>query len=418
MASSSTFGAYGGMSGIPAGLDDKQRSVYDTLIKLRNQRKQRTEAPPNIAVITDLAKDFDDLTAMVVLKELHRLGLIKLCGFIANLKPERKRAIYGRGALDSLGLIHIPIAIGTDGIGTQPPGNKLPQDTLTEYAYEFKAPFYTRTVSNPPTFRKGADLLDDICLKAQKEGKKVTFLLISSLKDIHEFTSDKPQNARRQGLFQAVVKNVVLQGDYDINPQLTPKAAAANNIFAWDAAQGFHKLMDTTPIQSAVYTKSVAYTTHLTPKDFADLAATGHEIGKHLYKVHTSQEREYYHGAWYAPTIFTRERFLEKKTNWYESHNDTDPYPNPDTGEILQYLTKVVVYDALAALAAAGQDVLAALRIKDENRDLHEIVGHVGPEPVKEDIPDVNVENMRGAIKALLKGSFLASKQGLPSSPS
>jgi hypothetical protein len=55
-------------------------------------------------VITDLAKDYNDLAAIVVLKELYRLGFVHLKAFIANLELSCKRAIYGRAALDSLGL--------------------------------------------------------------------------------------------------------------------------------------------------------------------------------------------------------------------------------------------------------------------------------------------------------------------------
>jgi hypothetical protein len=55
-------------------------------------------------VITDLAKDYDDLAVIIVLKELYRLRFMHLEAFIANLELSRKRAIYGRVALDSLGL--------------------------------------------------------------------------------------------------------------------------------------------------------------------------------------------------------------------------------------------------------------------------------------------------------------------------
>jgi hypothetical protein len=65
-----------------------------------------------VVVITDVAKDYDDLAAIVVLKELHRLGYVRLEAFIVNLKPARKRAIYLRAALDSLGLQDIPVGVG------------------------------------------------------------------------------------------------------------------------------------------------------------------------------------------------------------------------------------------------------------------------------------------------------------------
>jgi hypothetical protein len=40
-----------------------------------------------IMVITDLTKDYNDLTVIVVLKELYYLGFVHLKAFIANLKP-------------------------------------------------------------------------------------------------------------------------------------------------------------------------------------------------------------------------------------------------------------------------------------------------------------------------------------------
>jgi hypothetical protein len=57
-----------------------------------------------VVVITDLAKDYNDLAVIVVLKELYRLRFVHLKAFITNLEPSRKRAIYGQAALDFFGL--------------------------------------------------------------------------------------------------------------------------------------------------------------------------------------------------------------------------------------------------------------------------------------------------------------------------
>jgi hypothetical protein len=82
-------------------------------------------------VITDLAKDYNDLAAIVVLKELHRLGFVYLEAFIANLEPSRKRAIYRQAVLDSLGLQDVPISVGT----------KTSIIKHKEYKYEFDSLF-------------------------------------------------------------------------------------------------------------------------------------------------------------------------------------------------------------------------------------------------------------------------------------
>jgi hypothetical protein len=66
--------------------------------------KANNRKAPGVVVITDLAKDYNNLAAIVVLKELHCLGFVHLKAFIANLEPSHKRAIYRQAALDSLSL--------------------------------------------------------------------------------------------------------------------------------------------------------------------------------------------------------------------------------------------------------------------------------------------------------------------------
>jgi hypothetical protein len=62
---------------IPSGLSIDEKIVYQRLIELRRIRGCENQGPLEVVVITDLAKDYDDLSAMVVLKELHRIGLSK-----------------------------------------------------------------------------------------------------------------------------------------------------------------------------------------------------------------------------------------------------------------------------------------------------------------------------------------------------
>jgi hypothetical protein len=81
-------------------------------------------------VITDLAKDYDDLAAIVVLKELYRLRFVYLEVFIANLELSRKRTIYRQVALDSLGFQDVPISIGTKASITKHEEYKYKFDSL------------------------------------------------------------------------------------------------------------------------------------------------------------------------------------------------------------------------------------------------------------------------------------------------
>lgn len=400
-------GRYSSANIIPTGLSKEEKSIYDTLLNTYKQREATSEKAPNIVVITDLAKDYDDLAAMVVLKELHRLGLVNLFGFVANLTPATKRAMYGRGALDSLGLKDIPIAIGTNGIGSPPPGQTSPSDAAKEHDYEFTASFYTQIAENPPAMRRGNEFLKRVCEDAQHSGKKITFLLLSSLQDVSEFSSANPE------LFKAVVKNVILQGGYTAKP-LKPSDKAVNNRFHWPAAEYFHSLLAKEEIQSAVYTKHAAFMAPLDTTLLKKMEATGHVLGVYLKQVHIQQEKVYYYNAVEHGEFWTQDEYLKKRTCWFDHNKPDDVKPSHDLkkDEIDKWLTVVIVYDALAALGAAGQDVMDALDIKVESSEIHEIVGIAGP--VKDShIPGIEVEKMKAALKALLVGSLLAANQKL-----
>ena len=62
---------------IPSGLSIDENTVYQRLIELRRTRGCEGQSPPEVVDIEDLAKDYDDLSGKIVLKELHRLGLSK-----------------------------------------------------------------------------------------------------------------------------------------------------------------------------------------------------------------------------------------------------------------------------------------------------------------------------------------------------
>ena len=386
---------------IPQGLSEKERSHYETLIDLVEANPLREQ--PHVVVITDLAKDYDDLAAMVVLKELHRLGVVKLLGFIANLMPAEKRAQFGRGALDSLGLRDIPIAQGTSGF---PPSARRKH---TELAYEFDCDFMAKDerVSNG---NGGDRLLCRLCDDAIKSQQKLTLVLISSLEDIYTFSKN------HRDLLRGAVRNIVLQGGYTISAEgkLQPEETANNNRYDMDAAKEFHAFMQECKIPSAVYTKVAAFATPLTSDLFAEMAETNHPLGKHLRKVQVSQDLSFYKTASnknpekrFAP-FMDQKWFLENKTSWFDADPDRDdPFPEGDA--VIPWLNKVIVYDALAAVGASGSDALDALKVLTNTNtpphSIHQIVGFAGPPSD----PGVDPKQMASVLSALLKGSLLTS---------
>ncbi|KAG0647211.1 hypothetical protein D0Z07_7192 [Hyphodiscus hymeniophilus] len=397
---------------IPPGLSEMERSHYETLINfvaINNKRKV-----PRVVVITDLAKDYDDLAAMIVLKELHRLGVVQLLGFIANLMPAEERTRFGRGALDSLGLERIPIAAGTSGF----PRSARKKHNVLQYEFdcEFMA---TDARVKQACGESGEDLLRALCNEAATDSeKKLTLVLISSLEDIYTFSQKEPD------LLRKAVSNIVLQGGYTISKdgKLEPDEAANNNRYDFDAARYFHTFMDQNEIPSTVYTKVAAFATPLTSALFAEMAETNHPLGRHLRKVQVAQDLSFYKkscepepGDRFAP-FMDREWFLKNKTDWFEAQKrkaDQEPAPPPEGDEVIPYLTKVIVYDALAAVGASGADALEALKVLTQTNTAprHQIVGVAGP---PED-PGVDPEQMGTLLSALLKGSLLSCPPQGPS---
>jgi len=390
----------GNMSEIPRGLNGPEVAVYETIARAVEARADLGIDPPYIAVITDLGKDYDDLAAMVVLKELRRLGVVRLGGFVANLVPSQKRAQFGRGSLDLLGLDGIPMATGLQ------TGSGIHKELPYEFECEFMAPEST-------VAETGEQLLERLFTQAVDNGEKMTVLCISSLADIAQFSQKHAELVRN------AVSNVVLQGGYTIDAEgkLRPDEAAANNFYDFEAAKKWHTFIQESHIPSTVYTKVAAFATPLTSELFATLAETKHLLGEHLRRVQVYQDRTFYERSCltnpqdrFRP-FMDQEWFLKHKSSWYDEVHPKDA-DLPVGDEIIPYLTKVVVYDALAAVGAAGKDVLNALNVlkpipkSTTAPSIHQIVG-------SPDSTGVNEQEMATVISALTKGSLMASRQGL-----
>lgn len=390
---------------IPKRLPKDLQAIYHILLKVKEARALIGTVPLPLVVVTDLAKDYDDLTATVVYKELHRLGLVELRGLVANLMPADKRARFGRGALDSLGLPNIPIAKGLKGV----PEN----DSYPTHEYEFDCPF----MAAEEIKLEGEELLFRLCKDAMLKGEKLTLLCLSSLEDISIFAQKFPN------LLRKAVSNIVLQGGYNIvDGILQADGAAANNHFHPEAAKSFHTFMQNSRVPSVVYTKAAAFAVNppLMPELFEKMDKTRNAVGQHLNAVQERQELEFYTTACgpvekrFRPE-FDQEHFLRNRTTWYQTHTEKDE--RPDGKDVIPYC-KLTVYDALAALGAAGEDAVNALEIISMPPSGRPSSIHIKVGDGKDGNPGINGPKMSIALRALLYGSILAVQQGLSSNPS
>ncbi|CAD6448431.1 1379aa71-ffbd-4048-878b-fc5d60cd9660 [Sclerotinia trifoliorum] len=427
---------------IPDGLEEADRAIYQKIIDTVGDLRKENFVIPHVVVITDLGKDYDDLTAMIVLKELHRLGAIKLEGFVANLFPADKRAHLGRRALDLLGLQDVPVGEGTKGT----------DDPAKSQYYEFppnvmgKEPY--------PIQPEGLKCLMDIKAKAESEGFKLTFCLISSLQDICEFERQlQPQDLLQPHPLKQITAKVVLQGAYNLEncpgPQrrsiLKADRIAANNDFNWPAAEAFHSFLDREKVPSVVYTKTAAYDSYLRPSIFEDMSKTGQALGIALKGIEGPQNTRFYEGSCNmvggkpAPFMPGRDQqwFLSRRTHYFDNRKrESNPELLPKGAEILKYC-KVIVYDALAALGTLPEAILDALDVLENpnyekqpaHNELHRVVG-IKPEKnwesaTQDDLdkarsfkdeenpfksPASTTGNMKKVLEALLMGAMLDCK--------
>ncbi|CZR58756.1 uncharacterized protein PAC_08648 [Phialocephala subalpina] len=403
---------------IPSGFTREEGQVYETLLKIVDERAKHAgdgkQRIPHIAVVTDLAKDYDDLLAMMCLKELHRLGVVYVEGFVANLMPADKRALFGRGALDSMGYTDIPIGIGTIGD---------PNRTLEAHSHEFdNTEEFMAAPEKVKDFKDGQELLDIIFKEAKEKGHKITVLTISSLMDMAKF-SEEHEELLAEGL-----ENVVLQGGYRIiNGKLTADFAAQNNKFDEEGANVFHAFLQKRDIHSTAWTKVAATAVPLYNDLFEFLDQSGHPLGPYLRTVQVRQDLNFYERACsdhpYAPYM-TQHWYVQTKSTWFAAgHEPDEEYPKGE--DMIPYFTKVVAYDALAAVGSAGDDVLKEFGIvkpivkrKDVEDEFHKLVGipavrESEGQPGLPQEENFDAEMMGTVITALLKGSILAKLQGL-----
>jgi hypothetical protein len=435
---------------IPQGLDRELIDVYHILHQVRDTREKDNIETQAVFVISDIAKDYDDLVAWIILKELHRLKIIELKGFITNLILTDERARYGRGVLDLLGLHDIPVGKGEDAV------DESARKQFEQHSHEFEDATFMAPKTTP--FENGHQLLKEVLTDAEKHGYKVRLLLLSSLTDIAKFSHDFPNLVKKQ------VSDLYMQGGYDVglDEKPTPLTNTANNDFDFESAKRFHEFIGDNKVQSTVYTKVAALVAKIPIfDDFFQkhLKNTGHILGERLALVQQMQEVAFYKKACNEdPSLrFTpfmdQGWYLDNKSTWWTAKKygipvnknpkrDTQGRPIRGTGkwpatveDVIPFFNLVIVYDALPAIGAAGNDAnkaLGVLALSPTKLDaVHRVVGQAATQAIKEKdeaghetnviaVPakplDIGIDPKRMAIviKALVLGGLLASQQNLP----
>jgi hypothetical protein len=125
---------------------------------------------------------------------------------------------------------------------------------------------------------------------------------------------------------------------------------------------------------------------------------------------------------------------LHNLSSFYEKHppgkrtsekgillpEDGTIFPDPNTDEIILYLTKGLMYDALAALGTSGSNLVDTLGVLDtesitNQTSIHKVIGI----PKQDDLPanpNIHPERIAFVISIILKGGLYDSVKNSPGS--
>ncbi|KAK1754189.1 hypothetical protein QBC47DRAFT_423862 [Echria macrotheca] len=404
-SSSSTFDKHAFLSKIPYSKSDEEYRFYERLIPELQNRKPSDI--PRIVVITDAEKDYDDLIAIVVLCEMYRLGVVEIAGIIANHKPARRRAKFLRTIVHLLGMAHIEVAEGTDGV-------EDPNQTrfLEESYYELKNTTFEEQEWNKKPFRRGAELIDTLAKQVDNEGKEpLTVLLISSLQDISDYFNSHKNDPH---FLPQHFKKFVSQGGYEITGSgdtctLNPIKIAQNNSFHPTAAKNYTDCLVEFKLASDAWSREAAKAACLDGSIFANLDEYG-PIGAHLAWVYRRLEFKFFWDPFNAPYMprldpkwyVTTRLGLNVESNPFK---DFDKSP-PGFIQVLPH-SKIIAYDGCAAIGTVGDHIMRALGIMSEpepyNKAAHQhrLFGRT-----QNDLGGINALKLRETLRVFFFGAL------------
>ena len=229
-------------------------------------------------VITDPGQDQDDEMALIMLRNLTELRLMRCLGVVSNLQPSEARARLARGTLDVLGLTEVPVGVGTDG------GSKTHRDSFSETAADYIPPVVSddaKAMKTSGTINPdGQALLRQIYEDCPTTGT-IVLICISSLKDAAQFLREN------EALFVEKTKSVTIQGGClpfnaeDQQAFLEPDTAQ-NNVFDREAADFFYRRCQELGVKLTVMSRESAYRCPMPRSIYDKIASTESPIGIRL----------------------------------------------------------------------------------------------------------------------------------------
>lgn len=302
--------------------------------------------PTRLLVVTDIGRDQDDETTLTALAGLAHRDQVQLEGVVANLQPSDMRARLAKGALQQLHLEQVPVAIGS----------AAGQANLKPAAHEFSASY----MAEPSEVSADGQALLKQQLQDSPDGSN-TLLLLSGMTDGYQLVHENPELAKQKigrvvimgGVETTKEGQVVLDAQGFFKPD-----SANNNTFDMPAAQGLYHELQQLEIPTTIVTKNAAYAAAVGKSFYEELGSTGNPVGEHLRDA----QKESIDGLWHRVNLAADDPAREGLPgrcdrawflNTFCSGQGQEVAPDQS---VWGSVTKLNLYDAVALLAADGQD--------------------------------------------------------------
>lgn len=321
--------------------------------------------PQKLLILTDIGRDPDDMAALTVAAALTRQHLANVIGVVSTLTPAMRRAELARYTLDSLGLMDVPVAVGSD----------LPSLNIADvHEYEFShLPEGNRQHVN------ATQLFNDVLEKA--EDSSLNILVIASFADLARYLT---ASKRAQQLLKQKVNSLTIMGGiatnndqilYDPQGFIIPDNSA-NFEFDVPASYFTIRYCQLARIPMTFVSRYAVYDAQLPRQTLDDLATTGHPIGMWLRNM---SEKSFAH-LWERACLPSDDlrRVLPARANkqWFQDTFCSGREVNPSQS-IWEQIDTLSLYDPVALLAAIPQCREAYFTPVDitVNQTTHQIIG-------------------------------------------
>lgn len=301
--------------------------------------------PQKIIMIGDFGKDLDDEHALVLAAGLQRRGLIELVAVVANLEPAPLRARLARGTISQLGLMRIPVGIGTPCFA----GGINPH-------YETDVPYLAPAHA---VFDGHKILVDFLGLE---DDHSVTLVCNSGLTDAAWLFMEAPDLFTQKIASVAIMGGVVPHGDDVAFDDLgfmqawIGKNGAVNNCFDEASALYFYRACQEHHVPLTVLMCGAAYATQVPFSAYDRWVATGNQIAKSLRTRHRFVLNYLWQSA-HAPVGSELRGALPLSRNrqWFVDAfcGGSDPGISAED-DITPYVPAFPLYDPLNVVAAIG----------------------------------------------------------------